>query len=231
MSSKRTKKAKQRTPASHHMAATPACDLQAGHPKPVEIDKKAVARGAPEGVASNTVVLLEWCAYPFENRVDVGEAQKAMRQAVERVSRGDLRDAESILAAQIISLNAIFTQLAHMSRATEFVDTLDGLLRLALKAQTQCRATAESLAAIKNPSSAVFAKQANITHGPQQVNNAFTRAETREPAPTRLLEAPGARLDFRTAFAAERRDPALETVGALDGPAHSGGEGAGGSER
>jgi hypothetical protein len=42
-------------------------------------------------------------------------------------------------------------------------------LRLALKAQTQCRATVETLATMKNP--VVFAKQANIAHGPQQINN------------------------------------------------------------
>jgi hypothetical protein len=51
-------------------------------------------------------------------------------------------------------------------------------LRLALKAQNQCRMTLETLATIKNPP-AVFAKQANIAHGPQQVNNG---AETLAPA-------------------------------------------------
>jgi hypothetical protein len=43
-------------------------------------------------------------------------------------------------------------------------------MRLALKAQGQCRATLETLAAIKNPP-VVFAKQRNISHGHQQVNN------------------------------------------------------------
>jgi hypothetical protein len=49
-------------------------------------------------------------------------------------------------------------------------------MRLALRAQGQCRATLETLAAIKNPP-VVFARQANINNGgQQQVNNA--------PAPT-----------------------------------------------
>ncbi len=52
----------------------------------------------------------------------------------------------------------------------EHMDHLDRYLRLALKAQSQCRATLETLATIKNPP-AVFARQANIAHGPQQVNN------------------------------------------------------------
>jgi hypothetical protein len=43
-------------------------------------------------------------------------------------------------------------------------------MRMALKAQAQCRATLETLATIKNPS-VVFARQANIAQGPQQANN------------------------------------------------------------
>jgi len=41
---------------------------------------------------------------------------------------------------------------------------------MALKAQGQCRTTLETLAAIKNPP-VLFAKRANIAHGPQHVNN------------------------------------------------------------
>jgi hypothetical protein len=43
-------------------------------------------------------------------------------------------------------------------------------LRLALKAQSQCRATLETLAAIRNPQPVAFVRQANIAHGPQQLN-------------------------------------------------------------
>ena len=43
-------------------------------------------------------------------------------------------------------------------------------MRLALKAQAQCARTAEILAAIKNPP-IVYAKQANIAAGHQQINN------------------------------------------------------------
>jgi hypothetical protein len=53
-------------------------------------------------------------------------------------------------------------------------------LRLALKAQGQCRATLETLAMIKNPHPVAFVRQANIAHGPQQVNNGL--AEPGEPS-------------------------------------------------
>jgi hypothetical protein len=44
-------------------------------------------------------------------------------------------------------------------------------MRLALKAQRQCRATIETLVMAKNPAPVTFVKQANVAHGPQQVNN------------------------------------------------------------
>ena len=52
-------------------------------------------------------------------------------------------------------------------------DTGKAYLGLALKAQGQCRMTLETLGNIVNPP-AVFAKQANFTTGPQQVNNRIT---------------------------------------------------------
>jgi hypothetical protein len=73
-------------------------------------------------------------------------------------------------------------------------------MRLALKAQSQCRATLETLATVKNPP-VLFAKQANIANGPQQVNNG-TPAPGPAPAgkvetiSNELMEAQGAeRLD------------------------------------
>jgi hypothetical protein len=52
----------------------------------------------------------------------------------------------------------------------EYIKAADTYLRLALKAQSQCRATLETLATIKNPP-IVYARQANIANGPQQINN------------------------------------------------------------
>ena len=58
------------------------------------------------------------------------------------------------------------TQLANQSTQSQYVDQLSGrYMRLTLKAQGQRRATLETLAAIKNPTT-MFARQANITQGP-----------------------------------------------------------------
>ena len=62
----------------------------------------------------------------------------------------------------------------------EYLPATETYLRLALKAQSQCRATLETLAAIKNPP-IIFAEQANVTTGPQQINNGATVAP-RAPA-------------------------------------------------
>ena len=103
-------------------------------------------------------------------------------------------------------------------------------MRIALRAQSQCRAALETLAAIKNPSSVAFVRQANIAHGPQQVNNGPgpggpSRAREIEFTPNKLLEASnGERLDSGTACAAGRTNQELETMGAIHGTANAGGQ-------
>jgi hypothetical protein len=109
-----------------------------------------------------------------------------------------------------------------MGHSVEVVETY---LRLALKAQSQCRATLETLAVIKNPQPVAFVHQANIAHGPQQVNNAAaslgepSRARETENQQNKLLEAKnGERLDLKTAAATGEVNSSLEAVGPLDGP-------------
>ena len=90
---------------------------------------------------------------------------------------------------------------------------------MALRAQSQCRATLETLAAIKNPA-VVFAKQANVTTEPQQINNAVAAASPAreiETGQTQLLGATvGERVDAGTAGATSGGDPVLEAVGTVN---------------
>jgi len=75
----------------------------------------------------------------------------------------------------------------------------------------------ETLAAIKNPP-VVFAKQANVTTGPQQINNGMaapSRVRENEITPNKLLEANnGERMDTPTQGATGGTNPELEAVGA-----------------
>ena len=97
------------------------------------------------------------------------------------------------LAAQAVVLNSTFTQLTYHASTMTIVDQIDRFTRLALEAQGQCRATVETLSVMKNPP--VFARQANIAHGPQQVNNGVSpelspsRAENQETQQIKLLES------------------------------------------
>jgi hypothetical protein len=163
--------------------------------------------------------------------LNLAETVAVLNAKVTAVHRGDLREAEAVLTTQALALNAIFTDLAVRSRLNmkHSLDVADRLMRLALKAQGQCRATLETLTAIKNPPAAVFARQANIAHGPQQVNNGVPAPTARSRAPAcksqlaqdELLEhQDGEQLDAGTAGAAGTGGKAMATVGALDGPAH-----------
>jgi len=99
------------------------------------------------------------------------------------------------------------------------VEQIDRFTRLALKAQGQCRATVKTLAVIKNPPT-VFARQANIAHGPQQVSNSVSLAGAGNPVTRQneLLGAHGERLDLEAARTAGARDQAVAPMGTINRP-------------
>lgn len=144
---------------------------------------------------------------------------------VRAVNSGDLRRAEGMLIAQAHTLDELFNNLArrsHRNMVGGFPHAAETYLRLALKAQTQCRATIETLAAVKNPP--VFARQANINNGgQQQINNGVPAGANAKPIPeTKKLESiDGEWLDTRTRGATVGADPHLATVGKDKGTRHA----------
>ena len=52
----------------------------------------------------------------------------------------------------------------------EHLNATETYMRLALKAQTQCRSTLETLAEVKYPKAATFVRQQNVAYQ-QQINN------------------------------------------------------------
>jgi hypothetical protein len=101
----------------------------------------------------------------------------------------------------------------HALNMGEYIEASEKYMRLALKAQAQCRATIETIATLKNPP-VVFARQANISAGPQQVNNGpATRAEVSSNRPNELLEqSHEPRMDPGAPRQAGSSDPALVPV-------------------
>ena len=132
---------------------------------------------------------------------------------------------EGMLYRQAKTLETIFTSLARRAASNDGLKQFQVNLTLALKAQAQCRATLEALAEIKNPRPYQFVKQANMTTGPQQVNNTFagtpqtagkaSPAENFTTEPNKLLDTDhGNYLDTRTQSQTGRVNQAAQAVGA-----------------
>lgn len=118
----------------------------------------------------NAIVIDSFKGNLFGERVELGGIIDSLQQSSEQLqSDTPLLLAERILMSQAQSLNAVFCDMAKRANRQEYVANMDKLLRLALKAQSQCRATLETLSNIKNPP-VIFAKHANIAHN-QQINN------------------------------------------------------------
>jgi hypothetical protein len=89
---------------------------------------------------------------------------------IKSVNNGDLKDIEGVLTAQIHILNSVFNNLAIRSKNQTNLAVIEQFMRLAFKAQNQCRVTVETLANLKNPAPSTLVKQTNIGYN-QQVNN------------------------------------------------------------
>ena len=196
-----------------------------------------------EGLFTNAALMKTFSAN-IAGEIGITEAVQSLRASLADVNRGDLRAVETMLLGQAAALNAMFAELARRAGANmgQYLDPAEKYMRLALKAQGQCRATLETLAAIKNPP-LVFARQANINNGgQQQVNNgaapaqaansarahagAHTHAKNPSIEPSKLLEAGDVeRLDTGAPGAAGAAHQYVETVGALNGAQDDSGQG------
>ncbi len=183
--------------------------------------KIAQALIRPSTLAAKTISTLRLAG----DQADVVSLTVALREQQALVSKGNLSRAEGMLIAQAHTLDALFCKLTH--RATlnmgEYLDAAERYMRLALRAQAQCARTLETLATVKNPPNPTFIRQANVAHGPQQVNNGTPvpatspRAQETDNPRNKLLEQQhGGQLDPLTTGAASRADPALATLGEVD---------------
>lgn len=148
---------------------------------------------------------------------DMAYSIDALRAQVAEVQTGNMKGVEKTLVVQANTLDAIFNNLAMRAANQNYIPAMESLLRLALKAQNQCRATLETLATIKNPP-VIYARQANVTTGPQQVNNGMaapTHARKIENEPNQLSEEPHHELlpDTRASSLASGTDSTLEAMG------------------
>ena len=124
----------------------------------------------------------------------------------------------------------MFYDLARSAKRQSNLTQIQTLTVLALKAQSQCRATLQTLSDVKHPKQATFINQANIA-GQQQVNNGVLPNETpraREEKPVQSNEllkdtrndTEIIGMDSGTTRSASGADSQLEAVGALNGAKH-----------
>lgn len=174
-------------------------------------------------IVSNAVTATEY-AKGHWGEIDSVHAVGVIKDGADKAVSGDMSSMEATLAAQAFTLNAMFGELARRAKANmgENLHATETYLRLALKAQNQCRATIETLAEVKNPRSVAFVKQANFAQGHQQVNNggqAGSLAHPNENQENKLLlkeVQDGQTLDSRGTIPASGSDKELATVEAID---------------
>jgi|SRR5882672_5619132 len=109
----------------------------------------------------------------------IAETVAVIEAASAKIQANDFSAVETIFAGQALALDVIFNQHARES-ARYFRSSTSGIvnnMRIALKAQAQCRATLESLMSVKQPRPRASARR---TNGGTVQNSAFLTEQTGE---------------------------------------------------
>jgi hypothetical protein len=161
-------------------------------------------------------------------RLSPDDCYFALHEQIKAVNKGNKGRVEAMLITQSHTLDWLFNNTLQRAYRQEYLPNYEMLFRLGLRAQAQCARTLEVLAAIKNPP-VVFAKQANMTTGPQQVNNGVAAIP---PAQENIIQqnklsGDGHELlpNIGTSTPASQVDSRLETVGKIDRAKVGGGKG------
>ena len=175
------------------------------------------------------------CEQPgLKDQLDTPALIRLLKDQGTAINQGDMSHAEQMLMAQATALQTLFVRLSERAIEQSLMPNIEGFMRLALRAQSQCRATLETLATIKNPP-VIYAKQINQTTGPQQINNGTTapsRKREIETEPGKLSEGNHELLqDTRASGTTGGIDTTLEALGALDGAEVGRGQGDRGTQR
>lgn len=201
---------------------------------------RLIAKIAVDGTFATVQTVMTYAHGYMGEHGSMQQTVDSLREKIAASQNGSTALADELLIGQAVALNVLFNECMRLAAMNmgEYPAATERYMRLGLKAQSQCRATFESLGRIKNPPNVAFVRQANIAHGPQQVNNgandpqavpASVRAGENGSAPIELLEnSDGEWMDARAASSAGRGDPAMATVGqvnwAEDGQGQGGGE-------
>jgi hypothetical protein len=140
--------------------------------KPGETEEMAMSRLMAGPLVVNAKLVSSFGEGILGQELTAELAAQAVAGAAVDVNNGDMSGVEATLVSQAMSLNTIFAEM--MRRGGHMLgkdgDAAERYFRIGLRAQNQSRMALETLANVK-AGPAVFARQANISHGHQQVNN------------------------------------------------------------
>jgi hypothetical protein len=150
---------------------------------------KAVAKVTASSALNSAKVV---AAYNAGSDVDLVASTQVMIEHQREVKAGDMSRAECMLMNQAVALQSMFVDLALRAKRETSFSNMQVMTGLALKTQSACRATLQALGDLKYPRQATFVRQANIAHGPQQVNNddgpASPRTQLNQSVKNKLLD-------------------------------------------
>ena len=178
-----------------------------------EAQEQALARTVtnPECLSASVLTICQNIQH-----TQINEMVAELKKQTAAVQNNDLSRVEGMLIAQAHTLDGLFARLTTNALTCGDLDKLERYMKLALKAQSQARATLQTLGEIKAPKQVAFVQQANI--GSQvQVNNDSnpTRAHAREnqKTPNELLEVEHEqRLDTRATRSTGRADKTMAAM-------------------
>lgn len=195
---------------------------RSAQPAPGQTKEDQLARLAMSPIVGNAKVAQQFSKGTL-GTIDLVAATAEMRRQCDGLAKNGQGGLEEMLLTQAVALNTVFGELSRRAALNlgEYMQATETYLRLALKAQAQCRATIETLAEIRNPRPVAFVKQANIAHGPQQVNNApppLAHGKTEKSANELLEHKHEQWLDTGTPGTSGGDDPAMATLAKVHRP-------------
>jgi len=123
-------------------------------------------------------------------KAEIADVTSALSDKIKTIQAGDMQPIEAMLISQAQALQTMFVTLGRMAASKTQLAQYTAFMNMALKAQSQSRATIQALTELKYPKQATFVKQANIAHGHQQVNNGNNATSTHAPAHARENQNP-----------------------------------------
>lgn len=153
--------------------------------------------------------------------VNLADSISVLSSKIATIQNGDMQPIEAMLIGQAQALQTMFVTLGRKAVAQTQLPHYTAFMNMALKAQSQSRATIQALTELKYPKQATFVKQANIANGHQQVNNATNthapaHAEEKTIQSNELLEAKNGSktMDNRATQTTIPKDKAMATLDA-----------------